>query len=213
MSYRALIFDFDGTIADTLNESMTIFNQLADEMGLRPVKEEEIKALRELGVSQLMRQLGIPKRKIPLILSRGRALLREKMEQLSLIKGMGDVLPKLRTQCPCLGILTSNAAENVDRFLRVHNLQNDFTFVSSCSKLTGKAKYLRAISKTFSLDPSQMLYIGDELRDLKAARKAGTDCVAVTWGLNTESSLAAAHPDFLVREPGELLEIMAPSPV
>lgn len=211
MSYRALVFDFDGTIADTLNESLAIFNQLADEFNLRPVEESQIKALRELGISQLIRQLGVPKRKIPVLLARGRALLREQIEQLPLIEGMGPALQELHAQCSCLGILTSNAAETVERFLEIHGLQQEFTFISSTSKLTGKSKYLRAICRTFSFEPAQILYVGDELRDLKAARKAGTDSVAVTWGLNSERSLAAAHPNFLVREPSELVKIIAPS--
>ena len=80
-----------------------------------------------------------------------------------------------------------------------------FTFVSSTSKLTGKAKHLRAIRKTFSLQPHEMLYVGDEIRDVKASQKAGIPCAAVTWGFNSRSSLSAADPTHIVDEPHQLL--------
>ncbi|NIP95581.1 MAG: HAD hydrolase-like protein, partial [Akkermansiaceae bacterium] len=121
-------------------------------------------------------------------------------------------LPRLRENADCFGILTSNDTANVETFLRSHGLRDLFTFVSATQKLSGKSKYLRAIARTFSLQPPQMLYIGDELRDIRAARKANIAAAAVTWGLNSEESLAAENPRFLVRSPAQLLEIAGKRP-
>jgi HAD superfamily hydrolase (TIGR01549 family) len=127
-----------------------------------------------------------------------------------MIHGMADVVRELRKTSDCLGILTSNMAANVETFLDAHGLLDHFDFISSTSKLTGKAKHLKAIRKTFSLRQEEMLYVGDEIRDIKASRKAGVHVAAVTWGFNSRESLAAEKPDYLLDHPGEFLSLARP---
>ena len=101
--------------------------------------------------------------------------------------------------------------ENVDLFLKAHGLREHFDFISSTSRLTGKSGHLRAIRKTFSLHAEEMLYVGDEIRDIKASKKAGIAMAAVTWGFNSAESLAAESPEHLVHAPRGLLELV-PAP-
>ncbi len=113
-------------------------------------------------------------------------------------------MPELRKQSDHFGILTSNSVENVELFLKHHGLQDVFSFVSSTSKLTGKAKHLRSICRTFSIEADDIIYIGDEIRDVKAAKKAGVPVAAVGWGFNSPEALVGANPNFLFHEPTEL---------
>lgn len=205
MKYRGTIFDFDGTIADTLGETRNIFNRIAPDYGIRTVGEEEIHELRHLSLKELLDRLNIPKRKVPALLSRGTGIMRANIASMPVIPGMAEVVRELRNHCDCLGILTSNATANVEAFLAAHNLLDAFDFISSTSKLTGKAKHLRAIRKTFSLHQEEMLYVGDELRDIKASRKAGVRVAAVTWGFNSRESLSAQQPDYLFDRPEDFL--------
>jgi phosphoglycolate phosphatase-like HAD superfamily hydrolase len=209
MIYRSLVFDFDGTIADTLGETRRIFNQLAPDYGIRQVEEHELDHLRHLSLKQLLVHLSIPKRRVPALISRGTGLMRGNITRLQLIAGMHEVLLELRRHVDSFGVLTSNAPANVDLFLQTHGLREQFDFISSTSKLTGKAKHLKAIRKTFSLRPEQMLYIGDELRDVKASQKAGIPVAAVTWGFNSRESLAAESPDYLIDHPADFLRLLA----
>jgi len=208
--YRSLIFDFDGTIADTLEESRRVFNQLAPDYGLREIGRDEIPALRHLSLKKLLHRYGISKRHVPSLLARGTSMLRARIADLPLIEGMEELLPALRRQAGAFGVLTSNASANVDLFLRAHGLRDLFTFISSTSKLTGKPKHLRAIRKTFSLQTEEMLYIGDEIRDIRAARKVGIAVAAVTWGFNSKEALAAENPDFLIDSSEEFLTLIQP---
>lgn len=208
MRYRILVFDFDGTIADTLGETRLIFNRLAPDYGLREVAEHELDHLRHLSLKALLDHLEIPKRRVPALISRGTGMMRANITSLPLIPGMAEVLVELRRHVHSFGILTSNAPANVDLFLRSHGLRDTFDFISSTSKLTGKAKHLRAIRKTFSLRPEQLLYIGDELRDVKASQKAGIPIAAVSWGFNSRESLAAAEPDYLFDQPAGFLQLL-----
>lgn len=208
MRYQTLIFDFDGTIADTLEESRRIFNHLAPDYGIRQVESHEIHQLRHFSLSQLLDHLAIPKRRVPALLTRGTGMMRANITTLPLITGIAEVLRELRSHSTSFGILTSNASANVDLFLRAHGLRELFDFISSTSKLTGKSKHLKAIRKTFSLHPAEMLYIGDEIRDVKAAKKAGVPIAAVTWGFNSRESLASELPDHLLTHPADFLRLI-----
>jgi phosphoglycolate phosphatase len=210
MIYKTLVFDFDGTIADTLGETRRIFNKIAPDYGIREVAEEELNQLRHLSLKELLDHLDIPKRRVPALIARGTGMMRGNITQLQLIDGMSEVLIELRRHVRSFGILTSNATANVDLFLRAHGLREQFDFISSTSKLTGKSKHLRAIRKTFSLRPEELLYIGDELRDVKASQKAGIPIAAVTWGFNSRESLADSDPDYLFDKPEDFLRLLAP---
>lgn len=211
MRYPSLIFDFDGTIADTLSAATDVYNRLADENGFRQVSPEELPRLRNLDVRGILEDLNISKRKVPFLLARGRRLLRDNIASIPLIDGMADILPVLRENAHYFGILTSNATENAEAFLEAHGLRDLFTFISSTSKLSGKHKHLRSIARTFSLNPAEMLYVGDEIRDVRAAKKAGIAMAAVTWGFNSKDSLAAESPLHLVDSSQELLDVIIPA--
>ena len=208
MNYKTLVFDFDGTIADTLGETRRIFNKIAPDYGIREVAEHELDHLRHLSLKELLDHLDIPKRRVPSLISRGTSMMRGNIAELKLIDGMPEVLVELRRHVRSFGILTSNATANVDLFLRTHGLREQFDFISSTSKLTGKSKHLKAIRKTFSVQSDEMLYIGDELRDVKASQKAGIPIAAVTWGFNSRESLAAAKPDYLFDQPVDFLRLL-----
>jgi phosphoglycolate phosphatase-like HAD superfamily hydrolase len=208
MKYRILVFDFDGTIADTLGETRRIFNEMAPDYGIRQVEEDELPELRHLSLKQLLAHLDIPKRRVPALISRGTGLMRGNITRLPMIPGMSEVLVELRRHVHSFGVLTSNSDANVDLFLRTHGLRDQFDFVSSTSKLTGKAKHLRAICKTFSLRSEEVLYIGDELRDVKASQKAGVPIAAVTWGFNSRETLASQDPDYLINRPADFLRLL-----
>jgi len=207
MPYRTIIFDFDGTLADTLEESRKIYNVLAPDYGLRQVAAEELPNLRHFSLLELLGHLNIPKRRVPSLLSRGTAFMRGNITRLPLIPGIGEVLQQLRPKVQSFGVLTSNAPANVDLFLKAHGLRELFDFISSTSKLTGKAKHIKAIRKTFSLKESDMLYIGDEIRDIIASKKARIPVAAVTWGFNSPEALAAENPTHLIHHVEELLTL------
>ena len=205
MTYRTIVFDFDGTIADTLEESRRIFNVIAPDYNIRSISREEIDGFRHFSMKEFINHLDIPKRRVPLFLASGTLMMRASITSLPLIPGMGEVLVQLRPHVDRLGILTSNAVPNVELFLESNGIRGLFDFISSTSKLTGKARYLRRIRKQYSLRHEQMLYVGDELRDLKAAKKAGIPFAGVTWGFNSRESLLMEKPEHLLEMPSEFL--------
>jgi len=208
MKIRLLAFDFDGTIADTLGEVHRIYNEMAPDLGLDEVHEDDLMDLRQLSIKQLMAELKISKRKLPSLITRGSRLLRSRIQHVGLIEGMRETLLALQPRVEHFGILTSNTNENVEQFLKNHGLEQLFHVISSKSKLSGKAKHLKSILRTFSLKADEMIYIGDELRDIKACQRVGIPIAAVSWGFNAYEALAEAEPDYLCQKPEELLELV-----
>ena len=208
MKYSSLVFDFDGTLADTLDEGLRIYNELAQEHHLKPIEPHDVEMLRHMKLNDFLTHLGITKRRVPKLLFQGTRILKSRIASLPLFQGMAETLWSLRQECDHFGILTSNSVENVELFLASHGLEDVFTFVSSTSKLTGKAKHLRSIRRTFSINPGEMIYIGDEIRDIKAARKARVPIASVSWGFNSAEALGAAQPDHLLHTPDELLRLV-----
>ncbi|MGC6457161.1 MAG: HAD hydrolase-like protein [Akkermansiaceae bacterium] len=206
---EAVIFDFDGTLADTLEAGHRIFNRLAPEFGLRRIETEEIPDLRHLKLREILKTLEIKKRYLPTLLRRGKSLLREELHSLKPCPGVFEQLEKMRSVSKYFGILTSNSVENVEFFLNRHEVRGHFDFIASCRKLQGKAKYLKSIARTYSMKPEAMLYVGDEVRDVKASKKAGVPMIAVTWGFNSEQALREGRPDWMVDDAEALGQLVA----
>lgn len=201
-----LLFDFDGTIADTLDLAMVIGKKVADEFGLRQLTNKEIIRFRNGGLREAVRDLKIPLRKIPSMILRIRQEIHDNIELMRPINGIDAVLKKLRPRCQSLGIVTSNSQENVLWFLKKNNLEL-FDFGAYSSAIFGKLSKLRGLIHRHHLPKENTLYFGDTIGDIEACRKAGIRVAAVTWGYNTKEALAAAKPDFLVSRPEEILDI------
>jgi len=195
---QAILFDFDGTIADSRELAFVIYNEVALRRSFRTVHRDEIAELRLLTVKELLKRLEIPKRALPSLLREGLSEMRARIDQVEVVEGLAPVLRVMRNEVKLFGIVTSNSVENVELFLARHQLDDLFDFVVSSSKLSGKARHFRRAMEDHQLDPDQVVYVGNEIRDVKAARKAGIRVVAVSWGFNAGEALADAGPQRLV---------------
>ncbi len=200
------IFDFDGTIADSLPEIIDLYNRFAPQLGGKRIEPEDHERLRSKTTRGIMRELGIPFRRLPFLLVKGRGLLQTRIDQLDVIPGMREAVRELRRRGDALMILTSNTVENVQSFLARHELDL-FTDVRSVHGLFAKHRELRKMLRDHGLDRSRTWYVGDELRDMAAARRAGVPAVGVTWGLNTRPVLQRKKPRTIIDEPSQLLDL------
>jgi phosphoglycolate phosphatase-like HAD superfamily hydrolase len=195
-----LIFDFDGTIADTINFAKKNF----DFPGRENINWQE---LRNKGAKEAFKSLGISLIRIPFVLNQARQILYQKIDRVKLVKGMDQALAIIGSKGYRLGILTSCAKDTVEKFLRINQL-SVFEFVYSEKNIFNKANKLNRLLKKNKLDPQNVFYIGDETRDMEAAKEVGVRTVAVTWGFNSEKALLERQPDYLIRKPGELVALL-----
>lgn len=208
MSIKVILFDFDGTLADTLDAIVRITNRLSSEFGYKPASPEDIVRLKQLTSREVIRQSGVSVFKLPFLLRKVRSELNQEIHLLAPISGIRDVLLELKAQGNQLGIVTSNAQENVLFFLENNKLQNLFDFVYSEMKLFGKSRVIKHFLKQTNLSPQSVVYVGDETRDIEAARQTGIQAIAVGWGFNSPEILAKHHPDFLIHSPEELAVVI-----
>lgn len=205
---KVLIFDFDGTIADSFNAVLGIANRLADEFGYPSTSLETAKHLKNLSSREIIRQSRVAFWQIPFLLKRLRAELHHEIRHLHPIPGMKEALQTLHQQGNYLGIVTSNSQENVTAFLETHGLSDLFDFISSGLTVLGKGRVIQAALRQYQLDPATVIYVGDETRDIEAARKIGISAIAVSWGYNSSQALANHHPDALIHRPEELIDVV-----
>ena len=139
---------------------------------------------------------------LPLI-KEGKEAFGQHLHLVEPIQGMCEVLHQL-AQTHHLGIVTSNSAETVDQFIRLHDLPR-FEFIHSDKTLFSKGSILKKVVKQHNINPEITLYVGDEVRDIQAARASRMPCLAVTWGLNSREVLQKHQPYAIVDRPQELI--------
>lgn len=206
---KVIIFDFDGTIADSFETFLQITNRLSREFGYKPASPEEIQRLQNLNSREILRQSQIPLYKLPFIIRRLKQEMSRSIGMLNPISGIPETLMILKSQGYVLGIVTSNTQSNVAEFLDNHNLQGLFDFLHSSVTLFGKGRIIERIIRQQGFDPNAVIYVGDETRDIEAARNIHIKVIAVGWGFNSAQALSEEKPDRLVREPRELIGAIA----
>lgn len=207
MKYRLVIFDFDGTLADSFGWFLGKVNHLADRFGFRRVADHEIDALRGLRPRELLAELGIPLRKLPGIAAYVRRLAAAHLHEVSLFPGVEHMLRRLADAGVALAIVTSNSYDNVLRVLGPENAALIRGYECGAA-LFGKKSRLKRVLGRLDTPPANALYIGDEIRDADAARAVGIPFGAVTWGFASPAALAALGPDFVFESAAEITELL-----
>jgi len=189
-----VIFDFDGTLADSFPWFSEVLGDVADRWGFRRVADGEDEALRHMSASAIFAYLGVPRWKVPLVAADLRKRQALELHRIRLFGGVATLLARLDAAGLRLGVASSNATANVQRVLgaELWGLIDD----SECGAgLSAKHRRLRRLLRRARLAPCQALYIGDEIRDIEAARRVGMAAGAVTWGYNRLAALQQHRPD------------------
>ncbi len=204
---KILLFDFDGTIADSFDNFLEIINKLSIKYNLPALPPEELEKLRSEEAKAIIKRLKIPFYKIPFIANDMKKMQQQQITQIKPFKDLPEVLHALKDLGYVLGIITSNGEENVKRFVK-HNNVNIFSYIHGDTSIFGKDKVIHKFLKQHTVAKEDVIYIGDEIRDIQACQKVGIKIIAVTWGLNSKEGLANYHPDFLIDTPAQLLKLL-----
>lgn len=205
MKHPLVVFDFDGTLADSLPQTVAIFRRIGPGLGLNDIPDEEVPALRSLPTKQLLKRLGVRFWRLPRVVRAYQAAAAEHAHELKLHAGIAEMLTGLHTTGHRLGVLSSNREDVIRTCLRTNGVEELFTFVVGYPKLFGKAKALRRILKAEKVERDQLLYVGDEVRDIEAANKVKVPVIAAAWGFHARQLLADAGPTFVADTPADVL--------
>ncbi|WP_246775866.1 HAD hydrolase-like protein [Methylobacterium aquaticum] len=207
--YRLVILDFDGTLADTFPWFSRVLPGVADRYGFRRPAAHEVETLRTLEARAVLRHLGVPAWKLPLIARHMRRLAARDAGDLSLFPGMPGLLADLRAGGVALVLVSSNREDVVRRVLGPESAGLIDRYACGAA-LFGKARRFRAILRASGVSPTDVLCLGDELRDHAAATQAGLAFGAVTWGYTRAEALASAGPAHLFATPEAVAAALLP---
>ena len=205
---KLIIFDFDGTIADTFEPLITIIQRLSQEFGYKSVSPEDIDLFRSLTTREIIYQAGVSIWKLPFILRKIKKELNKDIKLVRPFQGMKEALLDLKSQGNELGIITSNSQENVELFLENNQLDTIFSFICSGTTIFGKNKVINRVLTQKNINLSDVIYVGDETRDIEAAKKSNIQVIAVSWGFNSKEILSNQNPDYLIEYPQQLIEVV-----
>lgn len=201
-----MMFDFDGTVADTTPVLISIFNKIAPLPKLSKIDSENIDWLRDLSAAEAVKKFQVSPMQILKLNKQFHDKLNTVIDKVGICKGIDKVFERLQRMKIQYGIVTSNSKENVEKFLKASKLRVDF--VHSERNIFGKGKVLTKVIKQWGRSKHEAVYVGDEVRDVDAAREAGIKIMAVTWGLNSQHRLQKSNPDWLINSAEEIEKVL-----
>jgi phosphoglycolate phosphatase len=206
MRYDLIIFDLDGTLADSFAFFVSVHNQLADRHGFRRIAPAEIDALRGRSAREVMRHVRLPRWKLPWVARSFVRLMRA--ADIPLFAGVGPMLQQLERSGAALALVSSNAADNCRRILGDAHWQR-LVHVECGASILGKRRRIARVLRATGIEPARAIYVGDQITDAEAARAAGVAFGAVAWGYATRASLERLQPAHLFDAVEELALLTA----
>lgn len=203
---RVVIFDFDGTLADSVDWFFGVVNPLARRYDFRESTPEQIEELRGKSPLEILAALGIPKWKLPAIVRYTRALAAQQIDQIKLFGWVGQLLLELKAGGTMIAVVSSNSAANIQWVLGPHAALVDH--YETGSSLFGKSVKFKRVLKRLGVRPDEALSVGDEVRDIDAARRVGIASIGVAWGVSHGEALLAAQAATLATTPDHLRALL-----
>jgi phosphoglycolate phosphatase len=208
LAYRLVIFDFDGTLADSADWFISMTNSVADRFRFRKITDEEVAMLRGRSSREVVAYMKVPAWKMPMIARHTRKLVAEHASKISLFPGAEDLLRGLAAKGIRVALVSSNSEANVRKILGPGCA--DLVSIYNCgASMFGKTPKFREVIKRAKVARSEVISIGDETRDIEAAAKAGIASGAVTWGYQRPEILAEHNPTLLFNQMSEILPAIA----
>ena len=205
--YRLAIFDFDGTLANSLDWFRASFQETIARFDLAPVSPEELEGMRGLSAREIMARLKVSMWQLPVIVSDMRKRKLAAASETSLFAGIPAMLADLQR----LGIKTAIVSSDSEASVRqvLGPTASLITRFDCGAALFGKHWKFRRVARKLGAKPSETICIGDEIRDIEAADAAGMDSGAVAWGYALPAALQAAKPTHLFNSIEEIPQRLA----
>ena len=205
-----IIFDFDGVLADTLNDLIQFGQEVCDELGIKhAVRKEDLSNLEIMSFASFGRACEVPEHLVDEFVQSCLKRFAAKKSPPAIFNGLSTIIRSFAINNK-LAIITTNSSQNVNAFLVQHGLDECIHAVYGVDVPGSKAQKISIARNLFSADgkPESVFMIGDSLSDIMAAKEASATSVAVTWGHQSLERLLRGDPDYLVRFPHELIEVI-----
>lgn len=204
--YKLAIFDLDGTLADSLPWFRQVINSIADKHRFRRVDDADVELLRGKTSREIIGYLQVPVWRMPAIARDMRRVKSENLDAIPLFAGVDRMLRELSQRGVVLAMVSSDSEANARGALR-----DDAALISqfACgASLFGKAAKYKTVLKRTGIAARDAICIGDEIRDGEAARHAGIDFGAVSWGYSSTQALQDAGAVLVFDSVGDISRLI-----
>lgn len=201
-----IIFDFDGTIADSFEY---VFGFLRKEAGKSETyAKKPAQSFRGLCMKDMALGLGIPFWRLPFLYFRGRRVMRSHILHIKPFAGMSEVVRTLHDNGHTLCVVSSNSTRNIHKFLRQHDLDDCFSAVRGGAGILGKVTPIKQLRMRYKVNLDDCWYVGDEITDIASAKAVGIRSLAVTWGFASPDKLSKQNPTATATSPAQIIDII-----
>lgn len=206
-SYEWILFDFDGTLVDSLDINVFVINKYGPKCftDFEPVTVEQV---RKNGLKYFFKKYRIRKRYIPFLVLSFQLLTTKMYRQIEISEKICITLKDLRSKGYQLGIISSLRKTIIRDCLKRNDLSDVFTMVYTNPSLFSKDKVLSKIIKKYNINKDSVIYVGDEVRDINACKKVGIPIIAVEGGFASSERLKASNPDYQISSFVEITNII-----
>jgi phosphoglycolate phosphatase len=207
-----VVFDFDGTLADTVDLLVEASRAVLRSAGYEEAASADLEALRDMHPRRALEAVGIPLRAVPGLVRRLRRELRRRSTEVELVDEAPAFIESLHGSGFTLGIMSSNSPTLIRSVIERSEVARFFKFVARGGTIRDRARRLSRVVRRYSGLAEQWIFVGDEIRDLEAASRCGIPFVAVNWGVANPEALATAGARQIVTswsELGDVLESMS----
>jgi phosphoglycolate phosphatase len=212
---RAVLFDLDGTLADTAPDLAAALNHLRTQHGMNALPVDAVRPYASMGARGLLRVgFGLDATD-PGYLPMRNAFLDRYDERVCvesrLFPGMAEVLAELVQRRIAWGIVTNKSSRFTPRIVEALQLAPACIVCGdSTPHLKPHPDPLYLASEQLKLAPPKCFYVGDDLRDVQAARAAGMRPIAVEWGYHSPDNAGPNDwdADAVIAEPADLLKLL-----
>lgn len=204
---KHIVFDFDGTIADTKAIAYEVYEEVAKNNHIQPIQQKAFRLLEKMSARQRIKMMRIPLFKVPRFLKQARHLFYARIKDAPIFKGMSELLDVLNQHGYEVYMLSSNHDDVIEAFMKRHHITH-FDHIVGKVSLFGKAKALKRFMKKHQLKSNEFVYVGDEIRDIEACKKVGVKIIAVTWGYDHKALLETAEPDYICDDVNALMTLI-----
>lgn len=206
--YKLVVFNFDGVLADTYRVLDLVYERLEGDYKMSDMSQKDKERIRKLSPFDLFKAFHVPFYKLPKFIQDVIPVYKELISEAPLFDGMREIVEKLKEKEVICVILSSNNPNLIRKFLKYHDFEV-FDKVVGGAAFFNKQTRLNGVIRSYKVNKSDTLYIGDERRDIEACKKIRVPIAAVTWGYDDYKVLGAGRPKYLVQDIDDLKEALS----
>ncbi len=204
---KNIIFDFDGTIANTEELAYHIYEKIVKKYEINQLSKDEFEDLKNVSMFEKFKRHQVSIFKLPKLARRTMRILSHMMDDVNPYDGMIQMIKTLNEQNYQLFIVSSNSKKNIKSFLKRYDI-DVFSGIYGKARYFGKEKILLKLLKKYELEDHQTVYIGDEVRDIVSCKNIGIPIYSVSWGFDSLEFLEQENEGGVVHTVEELQTLL-----